>query len=192
MAACAVDCWSASLATRRYGERNLHLRILNIHLQTSHPRYALPWMLRSSLSFNGIGLSFLIHVQGPECWPYKIKISREPDSPGGRAKLMLWIPEMTKSSRMSPRFLQSVNSKHSLLFCVTVATIFLFRGRHLLSYNVNVRVRPIRFLTYQISWFGSFSLVIVRLCLEKMIPRWFGFLVRKLEDKIRLTSLNCP
>lgn len=184
--------WSASLASRGYWQRNLHLRILNIHLQTSHHRHALPWTLRSSLSFDGIELSFLIHVQGPECWPYKIKISREPNSPGWTANLMLWISEMTNSSHMPPRFQQSASSKHYLLFCVTVATIILFRGRHLLSYNVNVRVRQIRYLTYQISWFGTFALVIVRLCLEKMIPRWFGFLVRKPEDKIHLTSLNCP
>lgn len=34
--ACAVDC------RRGYWKRNLHLRILNIHLQTSHHRHALP------------------------------------------------------------------------------------------------------------------------------------------------------
>lgn len=71
--ACAVDCWSASLASRGYWKRNLHLRILNIHLQTSHCRHALPQTLRFILSFNGRELSFFIHVQGHKYWSSKIK-----------------------------------------------------------------------------------------------------------------------
>lgn len=119
---------------------------------------------------HGIELSFLIHFRVLHADHLRLKSLGSQTAQGDEPIWCCGFLKMTYSSHMSLRLLQWAGNGRSLLFCVVVATIILFRRRHLLSYDVNVRVRQIRCPSYQSSWLGTFSLVTIRLCLEKMTP----------------------